>query len=618
MSEPPRTVPAYLARALERHADRVMLEDREGTVTFAELCGQAARAAEGLRRLGVAPGDRVAFYADNSRRWILTDLALQLARAVSVPRGTDTPLEEYLPLVAHAEARLALAHSARHARALAERAAEVPGLDEVISIDPAEAPGRTLDDLIALGAGAPSFAEQARAVRPDDLATIIYTSGTTGRPKGVMLTQSNFGHQVAVCPGVFRIGPDERFLSVLPPWHIFERSVEYIALTAGARVVYTDRRRFKEDLAARAPTFVPSVPRIWETVYDAVQRAVGEGSTLRRAVFRGAYAAAAVRADAWDRARGHTLRMRRPRGLALLADGIVRLTCLVLALLAWLPDRLGHALVFRKIKRLTGERLRGAISGGGLMPRHIDRFFRRVGLPVLVGYGLTETSPVVSVRREARNVLGSIGVLVPEVEVEIRHPETGRRLGPGETGLVFTRGPHVMKGYYKDPELTAQVLGPDGWLNTGDLGCLTEEGDLCFRGRHKETIVLRGGENVEPGHVEEALRVSPLIAQAIVVGQDRKTLAALLVPDVEALARRLGLGPAVEPAALAARPDALALLRREAQARTAGLKPYEQIHRIALLPEALDVANGCLTQTLKPRRHVIVERFRAQIEEAYR
>jgi long-chain acyl-CoA synthetase len=310
--------------------------------------------------------------------------------------------------------------------------------------------------------------------------------------------------------------------------------------------------------------------------------------------------------------------MKKPRGPALAADYVVRLLALVACGLAWPFERLGHLVVFRKVKRLTGARLRGAISGGGLMPAHIDRFFRRIGVPILVGYGLTETSPVVSVRREERNVLGTIGTLVPEVEVEIRHPETGARLSVGEVGLIFTRGPHVMQGYYLDEELTRRAIDPKGWFDTGDLGCLTEEGDLCFRGRHKETIVLRGGENVEPGRVEQALLSSPLIAQAIVVGQDQKVLAALLVADPQALARRLGVPEGTGLPALSARPDAHDVLKAEAIARTTGLKSFERVARVALLGEALDAENGCLTQTLKPRRHVIVERFAAKIEEAFR
>ena len=612
MSKVPRTIPHHFVAAAERHGDRPILQDRDGTVNLRELMGEAAEVAHGLRAAGVKKGDRVGFYADNSRRWILTDLGIQLCGGVSVPRGTDTPPEEMAELFCHAEVGIVFAHSGRHAKAIDAERERVPSMGEVISMDPKDAPGRTLDDVRAAGAGGPSFEELTRDVKPEDLATIIYTSGTTGRPKGVMLRQSNFGHQVAVCPGVFQIGPDESFLSVLPVWHIFERTVEYVALVSSARLIYTDRRRFKDDLARYQPTFVPSVPRIWETVYTGVHKKLEGASSFRRGMFRAGYMMAAAWARSWDRARGHTLRIHKPRGVGAVIEGLTRAGALLGATLAWIPNRLAHAVVFKKLRQLTGDRLLGAISGGGLMPAHMDHFFRNINLPILVGYGLTETSPVLTVRRMDRNVLGTIGVAVPEVELEIRDPETGKALPPGEVGLVFTRGPQVMPGYYKDEELTRQVIDEGGWFDTGDLGMLTEYGDLCFRGRLKETIVLKGGENVEPSRVEEAILASPLVSQAIVVGQDRKALAVLVTPEKDELARDLGVeASALESDAMVKR------LHREAVERTRDLKAFERVRQIALLPEPLEVENGCLTQTLKPRRHVIVERFAAQIEEAY-
>jgi long-chain acyl-CoA synthetase len=286
-------------------------------------------------------------------------------------------------------------------------------------------------------------------------------------------------------------------------------------------------------------------------------------------------------------------------------------------MLAFLPDRLAHLLVFRRIRRVTGKRLRGAVSGGGLLPPHLDEFFRTIGMPILVGYGLTETSPVLTVRRGRRNVLHTIGTAVPEVELQIRSAENGRPLGPGEVGIVFTRGPQVMRGYHKDEDLTRRAIDADGWFDTGDLGWMTEFGDLCFAGRAKETIVLSGGENVEPSRVEAALLTSPLIEQAIVVGQDRKTLAALIVPAPEPLAQALGSGATADRVALAERPDARERLRREAIARTERMKPEERVARVVVLSEPLDPSNGLLTQTLKPKRHAIVARFRDRIEDAY-
>jgi long-chain acyl-CoA synthetase len=223
----------------------------------------------------------------------------------------------------------------------------------------------------------------------------------------------------------------------------------------------------------------------------------------------------------------------------------------------------------------------------------------------------------VAVRVEERNVLGSIGRAVPEVEIQVRDPSTGAKLGVGEAGLVFTRGPNVMQGYHHDEALTREVIDENGWFNTGDLGFLTEEGDLCFRGRAKETIVLAGGENVEPSRVEAALLSSPCIEQVVVVGQDRKTLAALLLPDRVEVAKALHISGRPSQEELAANDDVRRLLHQEAVRTTAGLAPFERITRFALLPKALDVADGTLTQTLKIKRHVIHELYEALIDKAY-
>jgi len=617
MSETLHTVPAFFVRALERHGDLEVLWDKAGTVTVRRLTEDAARLAEGLRQAGLERGAHVGFYADNSRRWIVCDMGIQLAGGISVPRGTDTPAKEMAELFDHAGVGLVIAHGAKAAEALEALRAELPDMGEIICMDPKGAEGRTVDDLMALGKDGPSFTELATKSRPEDLATIIYTSGTTGRPKGVMLTQGNFGHQIARAASELRIVPNERFLSILPPWHIFERTVEYVAICSGAGLIYTDVRHFKKDLSKFEPTFVPSVPRLWETVYTGVQDALEKGPPLRRGLFKAALAVALVRSTAWDRARGARFRVHEPHGVAAVVDGVVRVGALVVAALAWPFDRLAHAVVFKRMRKLVGRNLRGGISGGGLMPAHIDRFFRAIELPLLVGYGLTETTAICTLRSPQRNVLGTIGVPILKVEMQIRHPETREPLPPGEVGLIYTRGPHVMPGYYRDEELTRSVLDEEGWFDTGDLGSLTEKGDLCFSGRLKETIVLKGGENIEPTHVETSLLASPLIDQAIVIGQDQKVLAALIVPNAAALCEALKEDECNSLADLAASSEAHALIQRECKTRTKALKGYERINRIALLPEALEPTNGLLTQTLKPRRHVIVERFADLITEAY-
>lgn len=612
-----RTVPGWFQAALDRLGDHPVLEDRAGTVSLATLLADAAAFAEGLTRRGLQRGERVGFWADNSRRWILADLGIQAAGAVGVPRGTDTPEAELLEIFRHAEVAFVVVADPRTAARFERIRGDLPTLREVVVLDPggAAVPGIPLARLLEEGRGGPSFAARAAALALDDVATVIYTSGTTGRPKGVVLTHRNFSHQLEVIPGVLDIGPTDVFLSVLPPWHIFERTVEYVALTAGARLVYTDVRRFRTDLAERAPTFVPSVPRVWEAVHDAVRKALAEGPGVRRALFGAAYAVADARARAVDRRRGWEV---RPDGSGPGLASRAAAACVAAALLPL--DALLRTVAFRRLAALTGGRLRGAVVGGGAMPPHVDRFFRAVGVGVLVGYGLTETSPVLTVRTAGRNPLGTIGRAITGVELEVRDPTTGAPVPVGATGVVFTRGPQVMRGYHRDDELTRRVLHPDGWFDTGDLGALSVAGDLVFRGRQKETIVLAGGENVEPSHVEGAIAPSPLVHQVVVVGQDRKTLAALVVPEADAVAARLGLAPVPPLPDLVVRDDVRALLRDELTRRTgpgSGLRPFEHVARVALLGEPLSVENGLLTATLKVRRHEVVRRHAAAIDAAY-
>jgi long-chain acyl-CoA synthetase len=613
----PRTVPGHFQDAFERLGDRPVLEDRAGTVSLATLLATAAGAANGLTRRGLLPGERVGFWADNSRRWIATDLAIQAAGAVGVPRGTDTPEGEIAEIFRHAEVSFVAVHDAKAAARFESVRGSLPSVREVVVLDPGPGagPGIPFDRLVEEGRDGASFAELAAAVEPTDVATIIYTSGTTGRPKGVVLAHDNFAHQLRVIPKALDIGPTDVFLSVLPPWHIFERTVEYVALTQGARLVYTDVRRFRQDLGEKSPTFVPSVPRVWEMVHDAVRKALAEGPPLRRAVFGAAHAVASARAAARDRARGWFVREDGS------GDGaLVRGAAAVVSALLWPLDAPLRRVAFRKIGALTGGRLRGAVVGGGLMPAHVDRFFRAVGVGVLVGYGLTETSPVLTVRRAERNVLGTIGTAVPEVELEVRDPHTGERLPTGRSGVVFTRGPQVMRGYHRDDELTRKAIDRDGWFDTGDLGLLSRRGDLLFRGRQKETIVLAGGENVEPSHVEASILPSSLVAQAVVAGQDRKTLVALVVPRAEAVAKALHLPESTPLADLVARPEVARLVKDEVGRRTAhgsGLRPYEHVPRVLLLSEPLSPENGLLTATQKVRRHEVAKRFAKQIDAAY-
>lgn len=538
------TVNGHLFRAFARYAEIPMQIARDRTWTYAD----AARAAHGvacaLAKRGVRPDDRVALIAENSPRWFHAYAGILAAGGVVVPRGVDISDEELLYILEHSECRVAFAGTERVA-------ARLPAGIETIRFDADDFPGPQ-------DVGAETLRRYAEMRQPDDLIVILYTSGTTGRPKGVMLEQRNIAHNIRTLPTLVGMEAGDIWISILPSWHTFEQTVELCGFGIGCTTVYSDKRRLKEDLRKHRPHFFASVPRIWETIYEGARGAVRKRGPFVRALFRTAYAGSRL----W--AKGN------PLGLPLHA--------------------LGQALFYRKIRAATGSRLKVAISGGGYIPTHIDEFFVTVGITLLVGYGLTETAPVVALRAPDDNVLGTIGRAVPETEL---------RIGPA--GTLQVRGPQVMRGYFKEPELTEAAIDADGWFDTGDLAKLTDKGDIIFVGRAKETIVLSGGENIEPDPIESSILRSPRIHQVMLVGQDRKTLGALIVPE-----------PDTSPTEDEIRADL-----EERTGVPGGFRTFEAIHKFALLDEPFSFENGLLTQTLKKKRNVIAERYAEVIEGLY-
>jgi long-chain acyl-CoA synthetase len=368
---------------------------------------------------------------------------------------------------------------------------------------------------------------------------------------------------------------------VLPAWHMYERIMDYLALATGAQLVYTDRRRIKEDLAGVKPTIFAAVPRIWEMLHDGL----------------------VAHAQKLPGLKGKLLR----RGLAL--------SRLVGGRRARLGQRAQHALldriVLQKVRATLGGRLRLCVSGGGSLPRHVDETMLGLGLPLKNGYGLTETSPVASVRLPHQRDPGHIGPPLPGTRIEPRRAD-GTRCQQGETGVLWIHGPQVMQGYYENPTRTAEALSADRWFNSGDLGHVDAAGNVWITGRAKDTIVLAGGENVEPEPVEAAIKTSPFVEQAVVLGQDQKALGALLVVRAERLEQAIPRDRwELRDGVLHAR-EVQTLLRRELDrvlVRDNGIRPCDRVAQFRALAEPMTPENGLLTQTMKVRRHVVAERF---------
>jgi long-chain acyl-CoA synthetase len=438
--------------------------------------------------------------------------------------------------------------------------------------------------LISDAAAAPSFAEQSAAIARDALATIIYTSGTTGEPKGVMLTHGNILSNVEAAVTLLRVTEDDVALSFLPLSHAFERMVLYTYLYAGASVAFAESpETLARDLARVRPTLMTAVPRVFEKMHAKIRETMVQASPLRRALFDWAV----------DVGRRRSALVRGGRRVG--------------TLLA-VQDRVANSLVFRRLRQATGGRLRVIVSGSAPLPRTIADFFDAIGLTITEGYGLTEASPVLTVNPLDRPKFGTVGRALRGIELRIA--------GDGE---ILARGPNIMRGYYNNPQATRAVLEPDGWLHTGDIGTLDHEGYLTITDRKEDLILTSIGKQIAPQPIEDTLRHHPLVAEAVVLGERRKFVTALLVPDFSALERRLAtMGRAGGTRdALVVRADVIALFQEAVDAVNATLAPFETIKRFALIPAEFTVAGGEMTPTLKVRRRVIEDRWRTVIENLY-
>jgi len=608
----------------ERHGEALALEAPHAStpeqLSYRQLHQRIEQAAAAFAGLGVAAGDVVALFAENGPRWLQADQGLMRAGAADAVRGSAAPVEELRYILDDSGAAGLVVESVALLEKLALENTRLARLRFVLVLEgergnwgdqgegappvPCLSWGELLErGAAALASGTPAPPPPGDAAR---LATILYTSGTTGQPKGVPLSHANLLHQlrhlgVAVAPR-----PGDRVVSVLPIWHSYERSAEYFLLACGCRQTYTTLKQLRADLQRVRPHYLISVPRLWEALLSGFEDALAAMPASRQRLLRAALA----------NSRAYGQRRRQALDLTLTPEGwAARVGAAGLALLRWPLHRLAATLLWPKVRQqLVGGRLRTAISGGGALALHVDGFFEAIGIELLVGYGLTETSPVLTCRRSWANRRGSAGQPLPATSLRIVDPETGALLAQGQRGLVLARGPQVMAGYWRKPEASAAVLDGEGWFDTGDLGQLLPDGSLVLTGRAKDTIVLSSGENIEPGPLEEALVASPLIEQVMLVGQDRKQLGALLVPKPEALAGfAAAAGLALGEAAL------LRALTRECNrllAARSGSRPDERLAGVALV-EPFSLDNGLLTQTLKQRRDRIAARDGGAIAAIY-
>ena len=606
------------------------LADRYGTITaldaphathpeqfsFGELAQRIATAAAAFEAKGVRENDVVALFSENSPRWLVADQALMRCGAADAVRGASAPVEELRYILDDSKATALVVQNADLWRRLALTPEQQTRLKVVVQLEGDPVDELTgWDALLASAVGlAPLQRSQDLAGAASPVATILYTSGTTGQPKGVPLTHANLLHQIRSLACVAYPKPGDPVLSVLPIWHAYERSASYYFLSCACTQTYTTIKQLKKDLPRVQPIAMATVPRLWESVQAGFEEVVKTFPPSRQRLLRAALSNSAAQRQALRRANDLMLEPVSWAG---------RFQAAGVACLRWPLHALASVLLWPKVRRqLSGGQLAYPISGGGAIAPHIDAFFEAVGIELLVGYGLTETSPVISCRRPWRNIRGSSGLPLPGTEFCVVDPESGVPLGFRQRGRVLVRGPQVMGGYWGKPEATAKVLDADGWFDTGDLGMLLADGSVALTGRAKDTIVLSSGENIEPGPLEDVLVASPLIEQVMLVGQDERQLAALIVPRAEAIvdwARQQGLNLADD---LGGKPGDQALLRLLMQEcnrllkQRVGARGDERLAGVVLV-DPFTIDNGLLTQTLKQRRDRITARDHARIRGMY-
>lgn len=594
---------------------------------FSMLHERAQALAAYLIQQGVKPGDRVAIFAENSVEWLISDMAIQMAGAIVVPRGADSTAQELGFILEHAEAKLCFVEHLRLYKKIRDvlRKRQIP----TIVLDPdfpkklAQEENLTLLPQLLHDLPPINDAEEktldtiCHRISPQDLFTIIYTSGTTGEPKGVMLSHANMLYQLQVAPAVLQMSPHDRILSILPVWHIFERFMLYCALYSGCHYYYSNKKDLMEDFIRAKPTLMASAPRLWEQIYQKLRERIDKTEAFNRELFDLSYSIK----QRLNRAKNALAGLDDSKsGQNPLAQFVHKALSLVSLGALAAPDLYMDAIFLVRVRAMLGGELRGTISGGGALPLHIDEFFNAIGIPVYEGYGMTETAPLIAMRRPGKVILGTMGFPPEGTQVEIRDEETGKTLPPGERGVIFVKGPGVMQGYYKNPEATAKVL-QDGWINTGDLGYFTPSGALKICGRAKDTIVLLSGENLEPVPIETLLVQHPLIEQAVVVGQDQKNLGVLIWPDYDRLNDAGFAVSEFNPEDdLNRHPELIAIFKQichELINEKNGFKSFERIAHVRFLPQKLRVGEE-LTALMKIKRNVVQQKYAALIAEMFR
>jgi len=630
--------------------------------TFKELRQLIIDGAGALQSLGLEKGDCVSMFSENSHRWLVLEQAIMKAGGCNAVRGATAPVGELQYIYENSNSVGVVVEKP----ALLKSIAADPGLKsakagampkfaivlfakgksgEEIKAEmglPAEMKVVTYKELLAM-----KRPLKEAAVDPDDPAALVYTSGTTSYPKGVVLRHSNLLHQVH--NNSFNRANNRKydpwvgdvFVSILPCWHIFERTAEYYTLSRGAKLVYSNIRNFKTDLVKYKPHFLIAVPRLFETIYKGVQQNFSSQKGIKKKLVTFFTASCMLYMKAKRVVTNMVIRQKAPD---ILEKAWAALTLAVTWPLAMLADKM----VWSKVREGLGGRMKVMVSGGSSLSPVLEDFYEMIGGRVIVGYGLTETSPVIANRVAEHNLVGSVGKPPPNTQIKVVDVETRKELPIGEKGLILARGPQIMREYMSNPEATREAIDDEGFFNTGDLGMVNPPtGDIVITGRAKDTIVLSNGENIAPQPIEDLLIGNcATVDQMMLVGQDERFLSALAIVSPSGLesqglitkdhATRLNnlLGATPLTTGIAGTAEEMeketkilqedpaiqkAVLNEiKKESKKAKLRPWENVQDVRVLLEPFTMTNGLLTQTLKVKKNVATDRFEPLITDMYK
>lgn len=555
-------------------------------ITYSKFGDSVDAFSKGLKALGVEKEDRIAILSENKPEWAISDFGILKAGGINVPMFSTLTPAQVGYILNDSGAKIICVSTKNQLDKVIQIRDGVEALEMIIIYDSSE---EDLPD------GVIEFNEVCERgkevdelnidVSEEDIATIIYTSGTTGNPKGVMLTHTNFLSNYNACKSLIDVNNSDVLLSFLPLSHVFERlGGHYVPIFSGAKIAYAESTfTVAQNMQDVSPTVMLSVPRLYETMHDRVLRAVEAGSPLKQKIFHWGVSVGSAVSSAIQQG-------KKPSALLQLKQSIA------------------DKLVFAKLKTATGGRLRFFVSGGAALPQSIAEFFHAAGILILEGYGLTETSPVISMNYPDKWKFGTVGAPVPGIEVNI-----------AEDGEILTRGPHVMKGYFNNEDATTEVIDQDGWFHTGDIGVIDEGGFIKITDRKKNIIVLSNGKNVAPQPLESQLVQSPYIDQIMLVGNERKNVAALIVPNFDALKTWAGENDvdASDISTLVTTRDVQQLIQQEIRHRLSDFADFEQVRRFVLLEKEFSQEEDEMTPTLKLKRNVIIEKYSDMIEGMY-